>query len=178
MRKEVLIKKIQDAWPLNDLPFKIIDSNEGEEPELLAKEFSKKPKWNSLKPDFLDSTPDGYGTALCFFGNEAFRYYIAAFMIADINSKLNCVTPSRHLTHGLTNDTKDEKINPLRFGEKTWFNACQSKFSLFNKNQISCIIEYLKFMSDADPFNNNPTETKESISNYWKPRLLELTTTK
>ena len=57
-------------------PSAIKDSSEGDEPYLLEDEFREVPDWRGLDPSFLDRSPGGFGTALCFFSPEAFRYYL------------------------------------------------------------------------------------------------------
>jgi hypothetical protein len=59
-------------------------SNKGEEPYLLEKEFAGKNDWRTLDPSFLDQAPGGYASALSFFSDEAFRFYLPAYLIADV----------------------------------------------------------------------------------------------
>ena len=56
------------------------DSNEGDEPHLLEKEFAGKCDWRTLDPAFLDRAPGGYASALSFFSDEAFRFYLPAYI--------------------------------------------------------------------------------------------------
>ncbi len=69
------INQIKQAWSTMPPPFRIVGSDEGDEPELLAIEFKHKPKWEDLKAADIDQAPDGYCSALSFFADEAFRYY-------------------------------------------------------------------------------------------------------
>jgi hypothetical protein len=76
-------------------------SNEGDEPFLVEREFKGKTNWRSVEAEFLDQAPNGYSTALCFLSDEAFRFYLPAYLLADINGKLESVDPAWYLCHGL-----------------------------------------------------------------------------
>jgi len=164
-------EKVELAWKGMKPPFKITESNEGDEPYLLEKEFAHKPTYQELTHEFLDSSPDGYGSALSFFAGEAFRYYIAAYMLNDMEKEFDMVDVCFSLTHGLDNDSKNEKVNPLRYGEQNWFHYAQAKFSMFNKKQIECIIEYLTHKCEDEASKHG---IEQALENYWKPRLNEL----
>ena len=59
-----------------------------EEPYLLEEEFKGKTDWQLLDSEFIDQAPDGLASALSFFSDEAFRFYLPAYLIADIDGKL------------------------------------------------------------------------------------------
>jgi hypothetical protein len=140
---EALVAQIHSAWSKLDPPFRIVSSDEGEEPELLDREFSHRPRIDEATPEFLDQSPDGYGSALSFFADEAFRYYIAAYMIADLTSGLEQADVVFALTHGLDDSSYAGRINPLRFGEQRWIDHASSKFSMFDSAQLASIIAFL-----------------------------------
>src|SRR5438034_1764090 len=81
-------------------------SNEGDEPSLLEDEFRGKRDWQSLDPAFLDQAPDGFASALCFFSDEAFRFYLPAYLIADLDGLFQRVDPVYHLCHGLDDTSR------------------------------------------------------------------------
>ncbi len=174
MTVEDILDEIREAWPPEATPFRIVDAYEGDEPRLLAEEFASGPRWDSLEPEFLDSTPDGYGSALSFFGQEAFRYYIAAFMKADLEESLERVDPVFALTYGLSDAVRNEPVNPMRFGEQTWFHVKQAGFSLFDKRQVACIVHFLEFKESRCEFPDDAAEIRQALLNYWKPRVKEL----
>ncbi len=116
----------------------------------------------------LAGFPCTFGSALSFFSDEAFRFYLPAYLIADIDGLLEKHSPVFHLTHSFTNEQKDKKLNPKRYGERTWFESARHKFSVFNKEQVSSIISYLKFKKERDAFGAN--EIGEALKNYWFER--------
>ena len=91
-------------------------SDEGDEPFQVERDFQGKRDWRSLDAEFIDHSPDGLGSALSFFSHEAFRFYMPAYMLADIDGRLEKVNPVFQLTHGLDDNTRRERINSLRFG--------------------------------------------------------------
>jgi hypothetical protein len=77
------------------------NSSEGTEPLLLEQEFKGKTQWETIAPEFLDRAPGGYASALSFFSDEAFHFYLPAYLIADLDGNLQFTNPVFHLTHGL-----------------------------------------------------------------------------
>ncbi len=119
---EALTTQIHEAWSKLDPPFRIVSSDKGKEPELLDCEFYQRPRIVEVTSDFLDPSPDGHGSALSFFADEAFRSCIAAYMIADLTDSLEQADAVFALTHGLDDSSYAERINPLRFGEQRWID--------------------------------------------------------
>src|SRR5688500_13893889 len=72
-------------------------SNEGDEPYQVEAAFQDKEDWRQLEPSFLDDAPDGLASALSFLSDEAFRYFLPAYLIADLDDQLECVDVVFHL---------------------------------------------------------------------------------
>jgi len=144
------------------------DSEEGEEPFLLEKEFRGKDEWESLDPRFLDQAPDGFASALSFFSDEAFHFYLPAYLIADIDGHLESANPVFCLTHGLDDSSRDERINPRRYGERTWFDHARHKFAIFNREEVAAIVAYLTLKRNS---NLDEKQIDEAFGNYWRARL-------
>ena len=146
----------------------LINSREGSEPLLLEQEFQGKDDWRSLDASFIDQAPDGFGTALSFFSDEAFHFYLPAYLLADLDGRLKQADPVFHLTHGLDRVSRHEKINPRRYGERTWFEYARYKFAMLNDHERAAIAEYLKYKRDSETL----TETEraginDALENYW-----------
>jgi hypothetical protein len=141
-------------------------SNEGDEPYLLEQEFKGKADWRALDPAFLDQAPDGYGSALSFFSDEAFRFYLPAYLIADVDGRLESANPVFHLTHGLTDNGRSEKVNPRRYGERTWFEAASHKLAVFDQAQAAAIVAYLEFKWEADEIERDSVD--QALANFWR----------
>ncbi|MBX3180414.1 MAG: hypothetical protein KF886_23950 [Candidatus Hydrogenedentes bacterium] len=142
--------------------------DEGDEPYLLEQEFKGKTDWSALDPAFLDQAPDGYHSALSFFSDEAFRFYLPAYLIADLDGRLGSTTPVFHLTHGLTDAGRATKVNPQRYGERTCFEASSHRLAVFDKAQSAAIVAYLEFMREADEFERESID--QALANFWRRR--------
>jgi hypothetical protein len=148
-------------------------SNEGEEPYLLEEEFKGKRDWKSLAPDFLDRAPGGLGSALSFFSDEAFRFYFPAYLIADIDGKLERVEPIYTLIRGLDDSSRNQRVNPLRYGERTWFDVARYQFAMFTRAQTKAIVAYLRFRRQNEVSPESRKEIEEALRNYWLERAGE-----
>ena len=173
MDREQLKDQIRHAFDTTPRPDNahLRDSDEGTEPFLLEEEYRDKTDWRVLSPAFIDQSPDGFGTALSFFSREAFRYFLPAFLLADLDGELRQATPSFHLWHGLDNDTRTKPVNPRRYGDWTWYSAISEKFSVFSGPEIAAIVAYLRYVAVQDKvFRRN---IEEALENYWLGRLEE-----
>jgi len=167
---EALKSLIRDAFSGVEYPgdWCLRGSDEGEEPYLLEKEFAGKNDWRLLDPTFLDQAPQGYASALCFFSDEAFRFYLPAYLITDLDGALASSEPVFHLTYGLDDRGKTEKVNPRRYGERTWFESARHKFAVFDRVQAAAIVAYLELKRESDEFERATID--QALENYWRDR--------
>jgi len=146
----------------------LINSREGTEPGLLEQEFKGKTDWRKLDASFIDRAPDGFATALSFFSDEAFHFYLPAYLLADLDGRLQQTNPVFHLTHGLESASRNGKINPRRYGERTWFEHARYKFAMFNDRERSAIAEYLRYKHDKDALTDfEKNQIEEALESYW-----------
>jgi len=173
-RREALKAQIRAAFEDTPapVPSQLRGSTEGDEPYLLEDEFLGKDDWTTLDVEFIDQAPAGYGTALSFFSREAFRFYLPAYLIADLDEALAQAEPSFHLWHGLNDEKRDQLLNPRRYGGLTWFDAIAERCALFNRLEVAAIVEYLRYKSTVDDFSR--AQMEQALANYWVPRLRQL----
>jgi len=145
----------------------LINSTEGDEPYLVEKEFKGKSDRSKLDPSFLDRAPDNFSTALNFFSPEAFRFYLPAYLIADLNGQLQEVDPTFHLCHGLYPASGSTKVNPARYGERTWGEKARYKWSMFNPAQLKAIRLYLDYKLEHDQVDYF---VEEAMIEFWWPK--------
>ena len=171
MGREQLAHQIRAAFADVAPPpnWSLTEGTEG--PELLvAQEFQDKSDWRTLEPSFLSGAPQGYSSALNFFSAEALRFYLPAYMLADLDKKLDQVDLVFHLCHNLQDASKATRINERRYGERTWFDHAQFRFSVFTAREVAAIVEFLETK------NTSPTDTLDgemiagALANYWLPR--------
>ena len=130
-------------------------SNEGDEPYLLEQEFMGKKDWGSLDAKFIDRAPDGFGSALSFFSDAAFHFYLPAYLLADIDRLLEQHDSVFHFTYGLTNEERHQHINPRRYGERTWFDEATHKFAMFGRAESAAIVAYLRHKREESDFDRD-----------------------
>lgn len=143
-------------------------SNEGEEPYLLEDEFKGKTDWRTLDAAFIDRAPGGYGSALNFFSDEAFHFYLPAYLIADVDGQLVQHDPSFQLVHGLDDASRDTKINPRRYGERTWWDHKRCQFAMFSRAEVRAIVAYLRLVAERQEFGRERID--QALAAYWVPR--------
>ena len=141
-------------------------STEGDEPYLVEKEFKGMNDRSKLDPSFLDRAPDNFSTALHFFSPEAFRFYLPAYLKADLNGHLQVVDPTFHLCHGLYPASAFTKVNPARYGERTWGDEARYRWSMFNASQLKAIRLYLDYKLEHDQVDYF---VEEAMIAFWWP---------
>ena len=144
-------------------------SEEGEEPRLLEADFQDKQDWRSLDADFLDRAPDGYSSALSFFSDEALRYFLPAYLLADLDGELERVDVADRLSHPFTDEARAALVNPRRYGDLTRFAAAQQRFAGLTRDEVAALVAYLEHKAATDEFGG--ATIQQALANYWKPRL-------
>src|SRR5262249_27990453 len=142
--REAVIEQIVSAFSGTTYPgdWCLRAGGEGDEPYLVEQAFKGKTDWRAVDPAFVDRAPDGFASALSFFSDEAFRFYLPAYLIADLRGQLQYSSPVFHVTHGLDDGTRDGRVNPRRYGERTWFEHARHKFAMFTKPEAAAIVAY------------------------------------
>nr|WP_315598506.1 DUF6714 family protein [uncultured Cupriavidus sp.] len=145
----------------------IVSSREGHEPALVEKTFAGKLR-DELTDDELDRDP-----ALSFFSAEAFRYFLPAYLIRELNGyEFQQNHLAFVLTYGLTDDERNKLVNPRRYGNLTAWDSAVHKFAPLTKQQVKAIVAFLKFRMEKDrqddPFDYQLVS--EAMTNYWLPR--------
>ena len=143
-------------------------SSEGDEPFLVEDEFKGKTDWRVLEPEFLDQAPDGFSSALSFFSEEAFHFYLPAYLLADIRGELRRTTPVFYLTHGFDDSSRSQMVNSRRYGQTTWFDETSKRFAAFSPQQARAIVAYLLFKRQSDPWECERID--QSLKNYWNKK--------
>jgi uncharacterized protein DUF6714 len=147
------------------------NGREGEEPPAVDRDFKDKVPWESLDVAFLDRAPEGWGTALSFFSDEAFHYYLPAYLLADLDDKLQQADPIFHLTHGLEKQSADTQINPRRYGARTWRSHAEWKFAMFDRDECAAIAAYLQHRREHGDLTVIQTSAiDEALASYWLKR--------
>jgi hypothetical protein len=181
--KEAVIEKIYSAFGSNEYPGEgfLQGSFEGCEPYEEVGPFKSKNDWKSLEADFLDA----HAVALSFFSEAGLRFFLPAYLIADLCDQLRYAQPLFYLTHGFFDTsvevpTKDRVfvlrngrsvfINPRRYGAATFYDYARYRLSVFTREEASAIVSYLKFKRDFDEDVVDKAEIDAALDLFWLER--------
>jgi hypothetical protein len=104
-----------------------------------------------LSPEFIDGAPKGLGTALGWFSNAALRFYLPAYLIADLEGKLERSQPVAYLTDHF------------------------DRFAGFTGKEATAVAAYLEFKLAGlrMPYaRQQRREIEEALLNYWFERAM------
>lgn len=141
-------------------------NDQGDEPFDVERDFRGRTSWQELDPAFIDQSPGGLGSALSFLSDAAFHFYIAAYMVADIDGRLEHSDPLFHLTSNLGGSALSVRFRPT--DELTMHEAACVKFSVFTPAQCRAVDAYLCFRRDQEPeFESQVAKINEALYSYW-----------
>ena len=141
----------------------------GDEPDALREDFRGRDDWTALDIAFLNQAPDGWASALSFFSGEALRFYLPAYLVADLEGTLMCSEPSYRLCAFVTPMMEGRKLAQF-YGGGTLGEHARREFALFDAAQVTVIVDYLWWKLDQ---GYDPT-VEQALENYWLPRQAEL----
>lgn len=156
-------------------------SVEGCEPFDTVAPFQGKTDWKSLKPEFLDV----HANALNFFSEGGLRFFLPAFLVADLDNKLMYADPLFHLTHGFSDGLievptqarnfrrtfgKSRLVNPKRYGALTTFDYARFRLSVFTREEAAAIVSYLEYKRDYDAQDLAKKEIDAALNLFWLER--------
>lgn len=137
-------------------------SFDGTEPYDEIRHFKGKSDWTALEPAFLDARY----CALSFFSEGAFRFFLPAYLLADLEGALRTADPAFHLTHGFREVAHHAEtpgggtiawesggavlLNPRRYGAMRWIDHARCRMSVFAREEAAAIIAYLQWRRQRD----------------------------
>lgn len=169
--REGLKAQIHTAFTGNKFPGKgnITNSYESDESSSLEEEFFDKNDWTKLNAAFLDLAPQGFASALSFFTHDAFRFYLPAYLIADIDNKLIHTDVVFHLCHGLDDASRNQQITPRRYGDRTWYDYATERFKIFTSEQAAAVVGYLELkLSSGHLVGFEEENVKQALAIFWR----------
>ncbi len=189
LNKQEVIAGIHSAFHETDHPGDafVQGSHEGCEPTEVTAPFKGVAHWSAIDPAVLD----GAATALSFLSEGAFRHFLPAFLIADLQGQLQTADPIFHLTHGFFDSIvkvptgtgvyektmgKSAFVNPRRYGAMTWSDQARARLSVFTREEAGAIVAYLEYKRDADPSGVSNREIDAALDGLWRQRAQEAPT--
>jgi hypothetical protein len=180
--KQTVVEKIrsafQAAFPGENF---LQGSFDGEEPFDEVAPFREHKDWATLEASFLDA----HAWALSFFSEAGFRFFIPAYLIADLKEELYTADPLFHLTHGFFDFTvqvpaggrvfdvksgKSTLINPRRYGAMTANDYARYRLSVFTREEADAIVAYLEYKRDSNPDGFDQPRIDAALELFWRER--------
>ncbi len=180
--RQTIIDQIRQAFDGNEYPGDgyLQGGREGCEPFEEVGPFVGRADWRNLEPEFLD----GHCTALSFFSEAGFRFFLPAYLIADLQGQLLTADPVFHLTHGFYDITvesrvtervfllktgKSKLLNPRRYGAMTFNDYALYRLSVFTREEAAAIVAYLQFRIAAGT-TAEKEQIEAALAAFWQER--------
>jgi hypothetical protein len=181
--RDAVIEKIRSAFGENEHPGEsfLQGSFDGCEPYEEVGPFKGQNDWRAIEAGFLDA----HAGALSFFSEAGFRFFLPAYLIADLRGQLSVADPTFHLTHGFSETTselptrervfvmrngKSAFINPRRYGAATFYDYARYRLSVFTREEASAIVAYLEFKRDLDQDVFDTAAIDAALDAFWLGR--------
>jgi hypothetical protein len=179
--KDAAIAEIHRAFGTNEYPGDdyLLGSREGSEPFEQVNPFKDRRDWTTIDADFLDA----HYAALSFFSEAGFRFYLPAYLIADVRRELKRADPLFPLTHGFSDATVDVPVgsrtfrrvigrsrlmNPRRYGAMTFHEHARFRLSVFTREEAQAIVEYLRYRKAVGEIDRPLIDA--ALDAYWLER--------
>ncbi len=181
--KQFALDRIYSAFQDVEFPGEhfLQGSYEGAEPYEEIAPFQEHKDWRTLDANFLDT----HASSLSFFSEAGFRFFLPAYLIADLNDQLMTADPLFHLTHGFFDTTVNDSIrdrvfvlksgksvllNPRRYGAMTFKDYARFRLSIFTREEAGAIISYLEFKRDQDADGIVQPSIDAALNSFWLER--------
>ena len=179
---DAVISYIRDGFAATKRPPDafLVGSNEGCEPEQEVGPFRGR-DWRSLEAEFLDL----HYCALSFFSEGALRYFLPAYLIADVRGLLKTADPVFTLTYGFDESTATIQVgdkewtrrvgpavllNPKRYGAMTMGDYARCRLAVFAREEAGAIVTYLRFAAARDDIGISSRAIEAALRLFWVNR--------
>src|ERR1700730_17628385 len=173
--KEEVITQVRAAFRDTEFPGDhfLCGSFEGSEPYEETAAFKGKTEWETLDSGMLDA----HSSALSFFSEGAFRFFLPAYLIADLRGELLNAEPLFHLTGFSVTSIQvpvnsrvftrkgggSTLMNPRRYGAMTSADYARYRLSVFTREEASAIVAYLNYMQETDTHGMNTRQIVDAL---------------
>jgi Family of unknown function (DUF6714) len=181
--RDAVAAAIEEAFGANDYPGDewILGSSEGCEPLDEVGTFHGRADWRAIEPEFLDT----HYVALSFFSEAGFRYFLPAYMLADLADHLQTADPVFHLVHGFSDVSVNQEIagrafevrtgsrqfiNPRRYGAATFLDYARYRLSVFTREEAVAIVLYLECVRDRGTRETWRGAIDAALESFWRER--------
>jgi hypothetical protein len=183
VRTEEVIDQIREAFGGNPYPGDAFlqGSFDGCEPAEEVGAFFGKTDWSKLDYSMLDA----HYCALSFFSEAGFRFFLPAYLIADLREELQTADPSFHLWHGFATISAEMPVgsqkfqrhsgggtllNPKRYGAMTWIDYARHRLSVFTREEAQAIVAYMTCRRERDAMGVDKPRIDAALEAFWRDR--------
>ena len=182
---DALVKTIHEGFKHSEYPGDayLQGTFEGCEPYDEVGAFKGLTDWSAIEAPFLD----GHYCAPGFFSEAGFRFFIPAYMMADVRGLLQTADPVFLLTHGFSEQShetveadgtqvvhrwgKTVLLGPRRYGAMTWYDHARHRLSVFNREEAAAIVAYLSWKREGAPdYSDEPRAIEAALELFWLDR--------
>jgi hypothetical protein len=157
----------------------IVQSFEGCEPGEIAEAFAGRHDWRQIDAAFLDR----HYVALSFLSEGGLRFYLPAYLVADLRRELKTADPVFPLVYQLSEwavpleaggerfdgrHGAGELLNPLRYGAMRNADYARFRLSVFAREEAVAIVAYLEWRAGMDDHDRPHIEA--ALTAYWRER--------
>jgi len=181
--KKAVIEQIYEAFGNNDYPGDdyLQGSFDGCEPYEEIEPFKGRQDWKNIGSELLDT----HSGALNFFSEAGLRFFLPAYLIADLHDELQSADPVFVLVHGFSDleinhqikerdfvrrTGKTTFVNPKRYGAMTFYDYARWRLSIFTREEAQAIVAYLRYRRDSDPYGIDKNQIEAALNLYWLER--------
>jgi hypothetical protein len=181
--REAVIGQIREAFGGNEFPGDgyLQGSFEGCEPFEEIEPFKGRVDWQAIDARMLDT----HCVALSFFSEAGLRFFLPAYLVADLKEELATADPLFTLIQGFSDVTVTHHagsrqfervvggssfVNPRRYGAATFYDYARWHLSIFAREEVEAIVAYLKYKRDSDPQGIQRDEIGAALSSFWLER--------
>lgn len=183
--KLAVIDTIQTTFSMNVYPWDdfLLGSMEGSETLEEIEPFIGQADWTKIAPEVLDA----HSGSLNFFSETGLRFFLPAYLVADLKDQLQIADPVFTLVHGFSNLSiphelgdqvfvrktgRDAFINPKRFGALTFHDYSRYRLSIFSREEAGEIVHYLEYKRDIDPDGMDKEQIDAALNSFWYERVI------
>ncbi len=181
--KEAVIREIRGAFGNNEFPGDnyLQGSFEGCEPYEEIEPFKGRKEWENIDSELLDT----HSGALNFFSEAGLRFFLPAYLMADVHDELKSADPVFVLVHGFSDLSvniptktrvfvrktgKTTFVNPKRYGALTFYDYARWRLSVFTREEAQAIVAYLRYKREAHAVSLDKEQIDAALSLYWLDR--------
>jgi len=181
-----VIARIHAAFGSNEYPGDrwLQGSSEGCEPSEEVGPFVGHRRWQDIEPAMLD----GHYAALSFFSEAGFRFFLPAFLVADLRGQLQTADPLGQLTGGFHTGEVELPVgqrtvvqryggttllNPLRYGAMTMEDYARFRLSIFTREEAAAIVSYLEYKRDHEEIAKLREPIVAALDGFWRGRAVQ-----